>query len=121
MNTSIEHRAFYSYTLTVRTPLLWLHCLRKNHANIHLSWDRQTRIHSSLTALCMLALHELCMLSAFVHTVSDGCLVDSETPEDLALWYRLRGLWKLTANVLINTTNLLLGNAELQQQLHNSE
>lgn len=47
--------------------------------------------------------------------------MDSETPEDLALWYRLRGLWKLTANVLINTTNLLLGNAELQQQLHNSE
>ena len=69
----------------------------------------------------LLALHELYMLSAFVHTVSDGCSMDSETPEDLALWYRLRGLWKLTANVLINTTNLLLGNAELQQQLHNSE
>ena len=44
----------------------------------------------------LVALHELYMLFAFVHTVSDGCLVDSETPEDLALWYRFTGLWKLS-------------------------
>ena len=39
----------------------------------------------------MLALQELYMLSAFVHTVSDGCSVDSETSEDLALWYCFMG------------------------------
>ena len=44
----------------------------------------------------MLALQELCMLSAFVHTVSDDCSVDSETSEDLALWYCSMGLWKLS-------------------------
>ena len=44
----------------------------------------------------MLALHELYMLLTLVHTVSDGCSVDSETSEDLALWYCFRGLWKLS-------------------------
>ena len=39
----------------------------------------------------MLALQELYMLSAFVQTVSDGCSVDSETSEDLALWYCFMG------------------------------
>ena len=33
------------------------------------------------------------MLSALVHTVSDGCSVDSETSEDLALGYCFTGLW----------------------------
>ena len=44
----------------------------------------------------MLALHELYMLLTLVHTVSDGCSVDSETSEELALWYCFRGLWKLS-------------------------
>ena len=66
----------------------------------------------------MLALQELYMLSAFVHTVSDGCSVDSETSEDLALWYCFMGLWKHSPRMSINTTNFLLsGNTQLQQQL----
>ena len=71
----------------------------------------------------MLALHELCMLSAFVHTVSDGCLVDSETSEDLGPGVLLHGAAiTLAMNVLINSTNLaLFGNAQLQQHLHVSD
>ena len=55
--------AYTSYTRLYMSLLYLLECLRKRSARQHL------------------------------HTVSDGCSVDSETSEDLALGYCFTGLW----------------------------
>ena len=73
----------------------------------------------------MLTLHELYKLSAFVQTASTcvkWLLSGLRSIWGLGLVVLLHGAVEtLTANVLMNTTNLLLlGNAQLQQQLHDS-
>ena len=73
----------------------------------------------------MLTLHELYKLSAFVQTASTcvkWLLSGLRSIWGLGLVVLLHGAMEtLTANVLMNTTNLLLlGNAQLQQQLHDS-